>query len=55
MVRLLAIVLMLLLVGLVALQIARQARTAKLDWNGLAFAAGFVALAFYLRHVTDIG
>lgn len=26
-----------------------------LDWNGIAFALGFMALALYLRHVTGMG
>jgi hypothetical protein len=30
-------------------------RKSPLDWNGIAFAIGFIALAFYLRHVTGMG
>lgn len=33
----------------------RRLKAAGLDWNGIAFAAGFVVLAFYLRHVTGMG
>ncbi len=38
-----------------ALRIAREVGKAEVDWQGVAFAVGFVALAFYLRHVTEIG
>lgn len=37
------------------LRVARELRSADLDWRGIAAVAGFVALAFYLRHVTEIG
>jgi hypothetical protein len=30
-------------------------RTRKWDWTGIAFAVGFVVLAFWLRSVTGIG
>lgn len=38
-----------------ALKVAREVGGADVDWRGVAFAAGFVALAFYLRHATEIG
>ena len=38
-----------------ALRIVREVGSADVDWRGVAFAAGFVALAFYLRHTTEIG
>jgi hypothetical protein len=30
-------------------------RRAHIDWGGIAFACGFIGLAFYLRHVTGMG
>ena len=36
-------------------RIARELREADVDWRGVAGAAGFVALAFYLSHTTGIG
>ena len=30
-------------------------RKRPLDWNGIAFAIGFIVLALYLRHVTGMG
>lgn len=38
-----------------ALRLVGELRRADVDWQGVAFAAGFVALAFYLRHATEIG
>jgi hypothetical protein len=52
------IVLMALMVAAsvwLALRIVRELRQAEVDWQGVAFAVGFVALAFYLRHATEIG
>ena len=30
-------------------------RTRRIDWTGIAFIAGFVVLAIWLRHETGIG
>ena len=38
-----------------ALRAVGAVQRADVDWRGVAFAAGFVALAFYLRHATEIG
>jgi hypothetical protein len=50
-----AFALLAVLLGLTALQLARGLRRAEVDWGGVAFAIGFVALAFYLNHVTGLG
>lgn len=55
MVRLLVIALIAVFVGVVILKLVRDIRAAKVDWKGWAFIAGFIALAFYLRHMTGIG
>ena len=55
MLRLLFIVAVLLFIAAIGAAIIRSLRTSKIDWTGIAFAAGFVALAFYLHHVTGIG
>ncbi|MEO3999183.1 hypothetical protein [Mesorhizobium sp. CAU 1732] len=36
-------------------RIVRELRGADVDWRGVAFAFGFVAIAVYLRHTTEIG
>lgn len=55
MIRLGVIAVLVPLVWFAARQVIRLARSKNLDWNGIMFALGFVALAFYLRHVTGIG
>ncbi len=55
MIRLVAIALLVVLVWFVARQAIGWAKSRSLDWNGIMFVLGFVALAFYLRHVTGIG
>jgi len=55
MIRLVVIAVLVVLVWLAAMQVVRMLKSKNLDWNGIVFALGFVALAFYLRHVTGIG
>ena len=55
MIRLVFIVLALVAAVYLALQIFKEARSAGIDWRSVGFAAGFVALAVYLRHTTEIG
>lgn len=55
MIRLVVIALLVVLVWFAVRQAIAWARSRSLDWNGIMFALGFVALAFYLRHVTGIG
>jgi ABC-type Co2+ transport system permease subunit len=33
----------------------RELARRDIDWTGVTFAFGFVAMAFYLRHVTGMG
>ena len=53
MIRPLIIALLVILVWVLLLKLFGKRRA--LDWNGVVFAIGFIALAFYLRHVTGIG
>ena len=55
MIRLLVVAVLVVVLWLLILQAVRIARGSGVDWKGLAFAAGFVALAFYLRYVTGMG
>lgn len=48
------------LVGILAaawlfVRVWRELAGSDVDWKGVAFAAGFVVLAFYLSHATQIG
>jgi len=55
MIRFVAIAIGLALLALLLLKVAKELRTAEIDWRGVAIACGFVALAFYLRHATGLG
>jgi len=55
MLRLVVIAALVVLAGLALVRIIRAIRAAKLDWSGIAFMIGFIALAFYLRHLTGMG
>ena len=37
------------------LRLLKEVQSADVDWRGVAFAIGFVALAVYLSHETGIG
>lgn len=55
MIRVLFIAVAVVAVWLAARQAIRFFKTRKVDWTGVAFAIGFVALAFYLRNATGTG
>lgn len=55
MIRLLLLFLLMALCAYVLLQVVRSAEAARIDWTGLTFIAGFVVLAFWLRHATGMG
>ncbi|CAG1015990.1 hypothetical protein RHIZO_05237 [Rhizobiaceae bacterium] len=55
MIRLVILTALVVVAWLLILQAVRLAKVSTIDWKGLAVAAGFVALAFYLRHVTGMG
>jgi hypothetical protein len=55
MLRIVIVVFALIAASYLLLRLARELGRADMDWRGIVFVAGFVALAFYLRHVTEIG
>ncbi len=55
MIRIVVIALIVIVAWIVILKLTREIRTANVDWKGWAFIAGFIALAFYLSHVTGMG
>lgn len=55
MIRFVIIAVLAVLAWVLLRKLWRYLKTADLDWNGIAVACGFIALAFYLRHVTGIG
>lgn len=55
MIRLVFVAILVVVLWLLILKAVRATREVSMDWKGIAFAAGFVALAFYLRHATGMG
>ncbi len=55
MLRLLFFAVVLLVLVAAGAAIVRSVRSSNIDWTGVAFAVGFVALAIYLHQVTGIG
>jgi hypothetical protein len=55
MIRLLALAMLAVFVWFVLMKFIDAARRANIDWTGVAAFAGFVVMAFWLRHVTGIG
>lgn len=55
MLRLVVIALMVVIAWAIMVRLYRSLKDARVDWTGWAFAAGFIAMAFWLRHVTEMG
>ncbi len=55
MIRFVVIALLAIAAWVVAVRFIRALKQRRIDWAGIAFIIGFVALAFYLRHVTGMG
>ena len=55
MIRFVLLLVLLLALVLLALEVAKRLKGARIDWTGIGFAAGFVVLAIWLRHATGLG
>jgi hypothetical protein len=55
MIRILVIASIVVLGWLLLLGLAKKVKGRGIDWKGWALFVGFIALAFYLNHVTGIG
>jgi hypothetical protein len=55
MIRFVALFVLLLVAAFLVREMVRWLKEARIDWTGVAFAVGFVVLAFWLRHVTGMG
>jgi hypothetical protein len=55
MLRLFVIALIVLAAWFLLRKLFRELKGGRIDWTGWVVIAGFIALAFYLRHVTGIG
>ncbi len=55
MLRFVVIAFIVVAVWVLLLKLFREMKSENVDWTGLAVIAGFITLAFYLRHVTGMG
>ncbi len=55
MIRIVAVIMLAVAVWALLSKLVRWLRSADVDWTGVTFAAGFIVLAFWLRHVTGMG
>ena len=55
MIRLLAVVILAIGAWFILLKLVGACRRSGIDWTGVATFIAFVAMAFWLRHITGIG
>ncbi|WP_292546307.1 hypothetical protein [Mesorhizobium sp.] len=55
MVRLVVIALVVVLAWILLVRLTKVLKSANVDWTGITTIIGFIALAFWLRHITGMG
>ncbi|MET2826988.1 hypothetical protein [Mesorhizobium shangrilense] len=55
MIRFVVIAIVVVAVWALLLKLIKDLKSANIDWTGVATIVGFIALAFWLRHVTGMG
>lgn len=55
MIRLVIILPLVVIAWLLAVKLIKDVKSANVDWTGIAAILGFIAMAFWLRHVTGMG
>jgi hypothetical protein len=55
MIRFVVIALVVVVAWLLLVKLIRQVKSANVDWTGVTTIIGFIALAFWLRHITGMG
>ena len=55
MIRLVIILPIVVVAWLLLVRLIKDVKNANIDWTGVATIAGFIALAFWLRHITGMG
>jgi len=55
MIRLVMLAIGLAILAWIVIRLLRDVAGMKVDWTGVVIACSFVAVAFYLRHVTGMG
>ncbi|WP_287329826.1 hypothetical protein [Mesorhizobium sp.] len=55
MIRLVVIALVVVVAWILLVKLVMQVKSANVDWTGITTIIGFIALAFWLRHITGMG
>ncbi|WP_287350030.1 hypothetical protein [Mesorhizobium sp.] len=55
MIRLVVIALVVVLAWILLVKLIKDLKSANVDWTGVTTIIGFIALAFWLRHITGMG
>ncbi|UVC13508.1 MULTISPECIES: hypothetical protein [Mesorhizobium] len=55
MIRLVVIALVVVAAWILLVKLVKQVKSANVDWTGITTIIGFIALAFWLRHITGMG
>ncbi|RWE60758.1 MAG: hypothetical protein EOS50_13920 [Mesorhizobium sp.] len=55
MIRLVVIALVVVVAWILLVKLIKQVKSANVDWTGVTTIIGFIALAFWLRHITGMG
>ncbi|MCV3209657.1 hypothetical protein OHD62_17595 [Mesorhizobium sp. YC-39] len=55
MIRLIIILPLVVVAWLLLVKLIKDVKNANIDWTGVTTIVGFIALAFWLRHITGMG
>ncbi|WP_164760023.1 MULTISPECIES: hypothetical protein [unclassified Mesorhizobium] len=55
MIRLVVIALVVVVASILLVKLIKDLKSANVDWTGVTTIIGFIALAFWLRHITGMG
>jgi hypothetical protein len=55
MIRLVIILPLVIVAWLLLVKLIKDVKSANIDWTGVTTIIGFIAIAFWLRHVTGMG
>ncbi|WP_164759232.1 MULTISPECIES: hypothetical protein [unclassified Mesorhizobium] len=55
MIRFVVIALVVVVAWILLVKLVKNLKSANVDWTGVTTIIGFIALAFWLRHITGIG
>jgi hypothetical protein len=55
MIRLVVIALVVVVAWILLVKLIKNLKSANVDWTGVTTIIGFIALAFWLRHITGMG